>query len=172
MAEGSLEFDIDDIPQNFQHLAGYARRFGNPEYTNSVQADSTSADELLQFWASVAPFRNEIDAWLSRASEDSDFSDGEAAFLYMLQALDYAEPETKATDNSRRTFWESNIYPNLVKRACKMAESEFRNGNYAGFIALVAPYEEDLTKILAEKLAISRRRAEQAVPPKSDRAGG
>jgi hypothetical protein len=82
---------------------------------------------------------------------------------YMLQALDYAEPESWRQEDQRRRFWESTIYPNLMRKAIVAAESEFRARNYSGVVALLAPYEGDLPKVQTAKLAVARKKeAEQA----------
>lgn len=143
MEQNPLSFDDEEVPEPFRHVSGFARRFGHPEYTETVRPESANAEELLRFWAAVAPLRDDIHRWLTGFPKGARLPDSAAAYLYMLQALDYAEPESRAQEEHRRRFWETTIYPNLVKKASIAAESEFRSGNYPGVVALLEPYEND-----------------------------
>jgi hypothetical protein len=113
----------------------------------------------------VAPLRDEISKWLDGFPKDGNGPDCAAAYLYMLQALNYAEPESREPEERKLRLWDSTIYPNLVKKACTVAESEFRKMNYSGVIALLEPYSQDLPKMQMAKLEIARKKSvEQDAP--------
>jgi hypothetical protein len=158
MEQNPLKFSDEEVPAPFRHVSEFARRFGHPEYTETVQPECATARELLEFWAAVAPLRDEIDSWLAGFPSDGRMPDCAAAYLYMLQALDFAEPESREKEEHRRRFWDSTIYPNLVKKACIAADSEFRSGNYSGVVALLEPYEKDLPRVAGAKLVFSRKK--------------
>lgn len=158
MLQNPLHFLDEDLPEQCRQLSAFAHRYGHPEFIDTVSSESATTEDLLAFWAAVAPLRDVIHKWLDSLPRDGNWPDGAAAYLYMLQALAYAEPESRAREDQRRHFWDSAIYPNLVKKALTAAESEFRSRNYAGVIALLEPYEVDLPKVAKAKLALARKK--------------
>ncbi len=158
MEPNPLRFSESDLPPEFKHLHGFAQRYGHPEYSGTVQPGATSRDDLLRFWAAVASYRERIAEWHASLGSVDSWPPAAAAFLYMLQALDYAEPESWAQEEHRRRFWESTIYPGAMSAACRIAKEELQKKNYAGVIALLSPYADSLTPLATSTLAYARKK--------------
>jgi hypothetical protein len=146
------------VPASFQTLIPWAERFGVPEYVDAVHGPEVTREELLRFWMAVHPHSEAIHNWILSEVHSPESS----AFSYMLQALDYGNPDEEGLEIQRRHFWETTLFPNHLKHASRLADEAFKRRDYLGVVAILTPIEKHLEDVHVAKLHYARKNANAA----------
>lgn len=150
----------DDVPESLRELIPYVERWAIPcDVTRGDYFDKQPEQDVAEFYHKVIPFTDKINAWLDEQSDDvAEWSDAAVHYMYFLKAHGEAyqptEEEIRAR-NERQAQWQNK---RALKSAVAEAEEAFRNKDYAQVVKLLSPFEEEIEKIQATKLALARKK--------------
>lgn len=150
----------DDVPESLRELIPCAERWAIPcDVTRGDYFSQQPEQDVAEFYHAVLPFTDQINAWLDEQSDDvAEWSDAAVHYMYFLKAHGEAyqptEEEIRARDE-RHAEWQHRC---ALKSAVSEAEGAFRSKDYAHVVQLLSPFEDELEKIQATKLALARKR--------------
>lgn len=151
---------VDDVPEPLRELIPHVERWAIPcDVTRGDYFDQQPEEDVADFYHTVLPFTDQINAWLDEQSDDvSEWSDAAVHYMYFLKAHDEAyqptEEEIQAR-NERHAQWQ---HERALESAVTEAEECFRSKDYARVVQLLSPFENELEKIQATKLAFARKK--------------
>ena len=151
---------VDDVPDPLRELIPYVERWAIPcDVTRGDYFDNQPDGDVANFYYAVLPFTDQINAWLDEQPDDvRDWSDAAIHYMYFLKAHAEAYQPTEeelAARAKRDAEWK---HKRALKAAVSEAEEAFRSKDYARVVSLLSPFEADLEKIPAKKLALARRK--------------
>ncbi|MDA1161704.1 MAG: hypothetical protein O3B13_01240 [Planctomycetota bacterium] len=151
---------VDDVPKTLRELIPYVERWAIPcDVTRGDYFDKQPEDDVADFYRTVLPFTDEIRAWLDEQPDDvGDWPDAAVHYMYFLKAHAEAYQPTEdelAARAERHAEWE---HQRALKAAVSDAEEAFRSGDYARVVHLLSPFDGELEKIQATKLALARKK--------------
>ena len=151
---------VDDVPEPLRELIPLVERWAIPcDVTRGDYFDKQPVEDVAEFYHFVLPFTGQIHAWLDEQSKDvSEWSDAAVHFMYFLKAHDAAYQPTDEEVQARNEHHIQWQHQRALKSAVAEAEECFRSKDYARVVELLSPFEEELEKIHATKLALARKK--------------
>jgi hypothetical protein len=151
---------VHDVPEPLRELIPYVERWAIPcDITRHDYFDKQAKEDIVHFYETVLPFRDAINDWIENQPEDvRDWSDAAIHYLYFLKAHDEAYQPTEEELEVRAKKYEEWKHRSTLKAAISESEEAFRSKDYVRVVRLLAPFDGDLDKIPATKLAIARKK--------------
>ena len=151
---------VDDVPKHLRELIPFVERWAIPcDVTRSDYFDKQPEEDVADFYHTVLPFTDQIHAWIDEQSDDvSEWSDAAVHYMYLLKAHSEAYQPTEEEvqiRNERNAKWQRQ---RALNSAVIESEEAFRCKDYARVVHLLSPFEGELEKIQATKLALARKK--------------
>lgn len=151
---------VNDVPEALRVLIPLVERWAIPcDVTRGDYFDKQPEVDVADFYHTVLPFTDQINAWLDEQPDDvGDWSDAAIHYMYFLKShADAYQPtdEEIATWAKGHADWE---HQRALKAAVSDAEEAFRSRDYARVVRLLSPFEGKLEKIQATKLALAQKK--------------
>lgn len=151
---------IDDVPEPLRELIPYVERWAIPcDVTRGDYFDKQSDEDIANFYRTVLPFTDQINAWLDLQPEDvGNWSDAAIHFMYLLKAHAESYQPTEEELEARAKRQAEWKHRQALKTAITESEEAFRSKDYARVVRLLSPFEAELDKIQAAKLTFARKK--------------
>ena len=151
---------VDDVPQPLRELIPYVERWAIPcDVTRGDYFDKQPEEDVADFYYTVLPFTDQINAWLDEQPENvADWSDAAIHYMYFLKAHAEAYQPTEEELEARAKRHAEWQHKRELKAAVSEADEAFRSKDYALVVRLLTPFEDELEKIPSAKLALARKR--------------
>lgn len=155
-----FQVEVDDVPEDLRPLIPYVERWAiHCDVTRGDYFDKQPEEDIAEFYYTVLPYIDRIRAWVRQQPEHvRDWPEAAVHFMYFLKA--HAEayqptPEEIEHREQRHAEWQ---HRQAFKAAVEESEEAFRLKLFAKVVELLAPFEAELQKIPATKLAFARKR--------------
>ncbi len=150
----------DDVPKSLRELIPYVERWAIPcDVTRGDYFEKQLEQDVADFYHAVLPFTDQINAWLDEQSDDvADWSDAAVHYMYFLKAHAEAYQPTEEELQARAKRHAEWQHQRELKSAVTEAEEAFRSKDFALVVRLLSPFEDELEKIQATKLAFARKK--------------
>lgn len=151
---------VDDVPEPLRKLIPYVERWAIPcDVTRCDYFEKQSDEDIANFYHTVLPFTDEINAWLDAQPKDVvNWSDAAIHFMYFLKAHAEAYQPTEEELEARGKRDAERKHQQALKTALMESEEAFRLRDYARVVRLLLPFESELDKTQAAKLALARKK--------------
>lgn len=151
---------VDDVPEPLRELIPYVERWAIPcDVTRGDYFDQQPEADLADFYHSVLPFRDQIHAWLDEQPTNvAEWPAAAVHYMYFLKAHAEAYQPTDEELRVRQKRHAQWQHERALKSAVTEAEEAFRTKDYAKVVQLLAPFENELEKLQAAKLALARKK--------------
>lgn len=151
---------IDDVPEALRQLIPYVERWAIPcDVTRGDYFDKQPQEDVANFYHTVLPFTDQINAWLdAQPASVLDWSDAAVHFMYFLKAHAEAYQPTEAELAEKAKRYAESQHQRALEKAVSEAEEAFRVKDYARVVRLLSPFDGELGSIQATKLTLARRK--------------
>jgi len=150
----------DDVPETLRGVIPYVERWAIPcDVTRGDYFDKQPEQDVADFYNAVLPFRDGINAWLDDQPKNvADWSDAAIHYMYFLKAHAEAYQPTEEELQARAERHAQWQHKQALKSAVSEAEDAFRSKDYERVVRLLSPFESELEKVHAAKLALARKK--------------
>jgi hypothetical protein len=151
---------VDDVPEPLRELIPFVERWAIPcDVTRGDYFGKQPEEDVAHFYHTVLPFTDQIKDWLDKQPEDvCNWSDAAVHFLYFLKAHAEAYQPTEEELEARAKRHAEREHQRALKAAVSESEEAFRSKDYARVVRLLSPFDGELEKIQATKLALARKK--------------
>jgi hypothetical protein len=150
----------NDVPESLRELIPYVERWAIPcDVTRGDYFQKQPAEGIAAFYHAVLPFVDRIHVWLDEQPDNvADWSDAAVHYMYFLKAHGEAYQPTEEELQARAKKHAEWRHEQALKSAVAEAEEAFRSKDYARVVRLLSPFDRELDKIQATKLALARKK--------------
>ena len=150
----------EDVPKPLRELIPYVERWAIPcDVTRGDYFDKQPEEDVAEFYHTVLPFTDKINAWLEEQPENVDeWTDAAIHYMYFLKAHAEAYQPTEEELEARARRHAEWQHQRAFKAAVSESEEAFRLKDYARVVQLLSPFEDELEKIQATKLKLARKK--------------
>lgn len=150
----------EDVPEPIRALIQYVERWAIPcDVTRGDYFDNQPDEDVADFYNTVLPFTDQINAWLDEQPENvADWSDAAIHYMYFLKAHDEAYQPTEEELRARAKRHAEWQHQRALKAAVTESEEAFRSKDYGRVVRLLSPFENELEKIQTTKLTLARKK--------------
>ena len=151
---------VDDVPEDLRPMIPYVERWAIPcDVTRGDYFENQPEEDVVEFYHSVLPNIERINAWLDQQPEDVlKWSEAAVHFMYLLKAHDEAYQPTPEEIRQREERHDQGQHRRALKAAVEESEDAFRAKDFAKVVELLTPFEAELEKINAAKLVLARKK--------------
>jgi len=150
-----------DVPESLRELIPYVERWAiHCDVTRGDYFDKQPEEDIAAFYYEVLPFIDRIRAWIGEQPENvADWPDAAVHYMYFLKAHAEAYQPTEEELRERAERHATWQHERDLKAAISEAEDAFRSKDYERVVRLLSPFDGELEKVIATKLAFARKKA-------------
>jgi hypothetical protein len=152
--------NADEVPTPLRELIPLVERWAIPcDVTRHDYFDSQPEEDVADFHRTVLPFTDQINDWLDEQPKNvADWPEAAVHFMYFLKAHGEAYQPTEEELRARAQRHAAWQHRRDREAAIADAEEAFHAKKYDRVVRLLSPFESELTKVLAAKLALARKK--------------
>lgn len=145
----------EEVPEELRELIPFVERWAIPcDVTRGDYFEKQPEQDVTDFYYAVLPFIGQIHAWLDAQPDNvADWPDAAVHFMYFLKAHSEAYQPTEEELRARAERHAAWQHKCELKKSVASADDAFRAKSYDAVVRLLAPFENELDKIWAAKLA-------------------
>lgn len=150
-----------EVPDSLRHLISYVERWAIPcDVTRHDYFDKQPDEDIADFYNMVQPFTHQIHGWLDEQPEDiGDWPEAAVHYMYVLKAHAEAYQPSEEEIREGEERYSTREHQRKLKAAVTCAEDAFRSKDYDRVVSLLSPFDGELEKVIAAKLALARKKA-------------
>ena len=159
------DFDVKDVPEDFQHLIPFARRWALADCGEQAvfleHLETHAPEQVQEFLEAVAPHWQNIHVWICDEIETEGAGNCSAAitaFCYLSEMYQLAKPPDPAIIARNRERWRQQESDRQRREDIEQSREAIRNRDFAAVVRLLAQHESQLTGADMKRLVIAKKR--------------